>query len=142
MPLTLEAFVAVLHQFEEPCTVVDLVFEGEGITAYLVAASGLRVVHVPVDGGALALLEEGDTSERQARLLSSCMPGGFLQSLGERLAMELPQDGRVVVVPIPSSTLCRSTSSTLEASRGAGTRQCRTRPRRRPSASSGGQAGP
>jgi CHAT domain-containing protein/tetratricopeptide (TPR) repeat protein len=83
---------------EEPTVLVDLVVCPDGLAAYLVDASSVRVLHVPGDPANLAAAEHGDVFEREARLVTLCLREPLLASLAEAVSAAVPEARRLLLV--------------------------------------------
>jgi tetratricopeptide (TPR) repeat protein len=82
-----------------PATLVDLVAEANAITAYVVFADDIKVLHI--SGSAKSLLRSGaaDVRERDIRLVEACQRDPLLRELIGQLAAVIPPRSRVLLVP-------------------------------------------
>src|SRR5262249_48648244 len=87
-----------------PTVLVDLAIELEGLAAYIVDATGLRVI--PVTGQTLELdgINLGDLRDRSAQLVEVCLENGLLRELANAVMRDraLAPEGRPRILIVPS----------------------------------------
>jgi len=80
-----------------PTVLVDMVIEEDGLTAYLVDATGVHAVHMTADVIAGERADRGDLTERSRRLVKYCLKDPGLAGFVQAVSAQLPASCRLLV---------------------------------------------
>jgi tetratricopeptide (TPR) repeat protein len=80
-----------------PTVLVDMAVEKDGLTAYLVGATGVQAVHSAADVIAGERADTGDLTERSTRLVKYCLEDPGLAGFVQAISAHLPAACRLLV---------------------------------------------
>jgi tetratricopeptide (TPR) repeat protein len=97
-PLTAKEAYGLMERAGAGTVLIDLMVRKGVLTAFVLADSHTRTIHVQGDESALRDVENGDVQERESRAVRLCLENGMLRELAERVCEMVPRGTPLMIV--------------------------------------------